>query len=543
MNTKTKSQKGFLLVVAVFLIVVVSFIAILLGYTLINSTLSTANVAKSNDAFYIAKSGLEMAKREIIANGTNCTSINGQPNFTNKTLFGGQFTVTGYDNTYSNNLNSAITDSSTSIPLRYFLPSKTLSNSISSTQTTNIRISSSSGLAQKGLLKIDDELLYYDGIQTVSGHPTRYYLQNVVRGTAGTIAASHSSGTTIRAGFSPIGVVAIDNEIIPYSSIDYSSRILLNAIRGSDAASHSYNATVSQNECILTSTGAVPTLSSPQAKRTVQEILTSGSGGGGGYGFNVGGFYPRVSAAKQVILNGQGIITNLEATCPDSDSDPGAGTSLVSGGNVTFNGQAMTLLASGPCSMPPHSGGFKPDVQLNLSGIDPLWQSYFGDHSFTEVTSYNPATCAVNPANYDDIINCLEGSGGYPSTLGKTITVTGSTMIINGTHANVTVGSPTQPVVLIVNTSGGIIFNGNQIQFTVYGLLYIIGSNNNFIINGNGHITIHGAMGTEGSITFNGNAGMTEDSETLSLLPSINPYLNLEGGGTIKAYESREIFK
>lgn len=160
------NQQGYLLIVAVVLIVIVGLIGSLLAYMFAGSSSANANIAQSNTAFYIATSGLEIAKRDIVINRTQCTAINGSASYTNAPIFSGQFTVTGTIGNSSSSLNGSVSASATSI---------TLANA--------------AGFSSSGFVWIENELISYQGI---SGNA----LQNVSRGQQGTFAVSHGNGVS-----------------------------------------------------------------------------------------------------------------------------------------------------------------------------------------------------------------------------------------------------------------------------------------------------------------------------------------------------------
>ncbi len=170
------SQTGFLMIIAIVIILIFATIAVFLTYVVNTDTLSTTNQLGSKQAFYIAEAGLEGGAHQLmiptIASRTNCGSITGNANLTNNTFTGaaGPFTVTG-----------ALQFSA--------LSASTLSSAINAS-TTTIPITSVAPYASTGRIMIDKELIDY---VTVSGNS----FVNVQRGAAGTTAAAHASGAPV----------------------------------------------------------------------------------------------------------------------------------------------------------------------------------------------------------------------------------------------------------------------------------------------------------------------------------------------------------
>lgn len=170
-----KSQRGFLMIVAVVLIMVFAAIAVVATYLVNSDILSATNQLSSQQAFYIAEAGLEGGAHQLmiptIASRTKCTGITGNANLTNYTFTGakGPFTVTatGPQSPTASTLSAAITASATTIPVA----------NIATYATT-------------GRIMIDKELMDY---VTTSGNN----FINVRRGVAGTTATAHASGAPV----------------------------------------------------------------------------------------------------------------------------------------------------------------------------------------------------------------------------------------------------------------------------------------------------------------------------------------------------------
>lgn len=170
-----QKQQGFLMIVAVILIVVFAAIAVVATYLVNNDRLSATNQLGSQQAFYITEAGLESGVHQLmiptIASRTTCATVTGNANLTNYTFTGakGPFTVTGTgpQSPTSSTLSSAISASDTTVPVA----------NIATYATT-------------GRIMIDKELIDY---ATISGNS----FINVRRGVAGTTAVTHDSGAPV----------------------------------------------------------------------------------------------------------------------------------------------------------------------------------------------------------------------------------------------------------------------------------------------------------------------------------------------------------
>lgn len=106
----------------------------------------------------------------------------------------------------------------------------------------------------------------------------------------GAITASDSSITlTSSSGFASAGVIAIDSEVMSYSSI--SGNTLQGVSRGmfsTTAASHATGAAIAQNQCALDATAGVPSLSSSIAKNEILKLVPLFTSLGAVSGWTVG---------------------------------------------------------------------------------------------------------------------------------------------------------------------------------------------------------------------------------------------------------------
>jgi hypothetical protein len=168
-------QSGYLMILAIFFIMVIGFLGSALAYMMVSSSMSTVNYAQAERAFFIAEGGLEKASRALLTpfiSGTaardSCVGIASDSDLINSILGSGRFTVTAVGGTpYSaaSTLTSAITNSA-----------------------TTVAVASTTGFAPSGKLLIDTEVINYAAI---SGNN----FIGVVRGLSNSLASSHASGT------------------------------------------------------------------------------------------------------------------------------------------------------------------------------------------------------------------------------------------------------------------------------------------------------------------------------------------------------------
>jgi len=241
------ANQGYLLIAAVILVVVVSFVALVIANISVTESQSTVNQLQTTKAFYIAQAGLQRGIYGLLSEGTGCAAITGDPSYTNVSFGGGTFTVTG----------------------TYYAPTSTsLSVDINDT-TTTIPVVSLSGYAPFGRVYIGGEAIDYGGTSTSSAScgGLAPCLTNALRGAAGTTAVTHSAGDSL-----------------------------------------------SQNQCHLESSGGIPNLTSPEAKRVVSQEVIISTGQGWIVGDN--------AAGNDVILNWLGTSwtrSGPHASVPDVD--------------------------------------------------------------------------------------------------------------------------------------------------------------------------------------------------------------------------------
>jgi Tfp pilus assembly protein PilX len=209
--SKQKNQRGVLLIGAVILIVVMSILVTTIAKNTINMMQKTSEQIDATDAFYIANAGLQRAGYAVI-----------NPNIDSRVACQN---ITGHDNfsdvTFSNgqfNVTGTVLSST-----------QTLSTNITNSQTM-IPLLSITGLADYGKAMVEREIISYSAVSTDS------------------------------------------------ASCGGNASCILDAKRGQDgspAKAHGFGATLSQAQCHLESTGAVPSLANPLAKRIVSSEISS----------------------------------------------------------------------------------------------------------------------------------------------------------------------------------------------------------------------------------------------------------------------------
>jgi len=211
-----KQQHGYLLIVSILIMVIISVVATMLINMFGGSIKSTENISESNSAFYLATSGLQIAKRDIIELDKKCTDITGETLYTNATLsdIRGRYTIQAYINRVSSTLNGALGVGNTPVTLLNIVTaSSTIANALTATSNT-ITIADSEEAKQfavlGGIVKIGNEYIFYnERIDNV--------LNNLIRGVEGSSASAHSAGATLSQGFLNSGVIGIDKRAIVFS--------------------------------------------------------------------------------------------------------------------------------------------------------------------------------------------------------------------------------------------------------------------------------------------------------------------------------------
>lgn len=339
------------------------------------------------------------------------------------------------------------------------------------------------------------------GVFTVTGVPTQAgnTLTTLLGSSGGTIQLTSS------ANFATFGTVQIDNEFINYTAVSGNNLTgLTRGAGGSTAVSHSALTPVGQNQCLLTSTGGVPSLSSPITKRTIQEILIgnsfsfgqtstgAGTGSGSSGGANSGIYQTAVVVSGSTSLGNSATIVNSSVT---STSPNFSGSTILCAAGVVINGTGQTQVSNGAGGLVTSSNSslINADISQNNAQASSatLWNNYFTQSKATVQASANQT---YNSSN----INGVTGTLIWTTDL----TLSSST----------TIGSAASPVILIVNGN----LNTSSI-LNIYGFLYVIGST---ALNGtttiNGGIALENVLNTNGPTTVNFNSGILNLASSLT---------------------------
>jgi Tfp pilus assembly protein PilX len=161
-------QKGYLLITAVIILVIMTTVGGLLAESYMKKGQAVAQDVQAKKALLIAQSALAMAQRSLVQKTLTCTTINGNSQFTSANLLGGQMTVTGSASDTTTTLSSALTSTSSSLSL-----------------------SDASSFGNQGVVLIDNEYIGYL-------NKNNNTLIDLVRGFKNTSATSHSANTNVR---------------------------------------------------------------------------------------------------------------------------------------------------------------------------------------------------------------------------------------------------------------------------------------------------------------------------------------------------------
>lgn len=209
----------------------------------------------------------------------------------------------------------------------------------------------------------------------------------------------------------------------------------------------------------------------------------------------------------QAALSGSASITNTEYP-----------STLVSGNIASLSGSSKTILSSGTSSTPE---SISSDIQMNNAIISNMsandfFATYFGNN--TTIIQGNIANVYTNSTstNYSSTLNGMTGTSIWINQ------TSGTTATING---NTTIGSASNPVLLIVN--GSLSLSGNV---TIYGYVFVMGGND--LTTATGNISIIGGLATTGNMSMTGSVSVTYSSSTLrnlQNLPGMRYYAKVPG--------------
>jgi len=331
-----------------------------------------------------------------------------------------------------------------------------------------------------------------NGTFTVTG--TSYLAQSTL--TSVVSASDTSIPIASTANFASNGVALIGNENVQYVGI--SGNTLLNAVRGvfgSTAATHALGTTVTQDQCLITAIGGVPNLTNPDGKRTIQQALL------GRIGFHYDSSIPAMVSGASVTLQGSPAVINPSVT---TSSFNFPGSTVVSSGTVSVGGAATTQVSngSGGLVVSSNKNGLAGDVVPNYSGASAgsLFNAFF---NATKAQIQATATTVINTNITASNFSTLNGH------TGETVWLNGN---INTNGGSVTIGTSSNPVILIVN--GSVSLGGNA-SLTVYGVAYVTGT---IGTTGGGSLNGYGQIASEGAINMQGGGTVNFDSSVLAIL-------------------------
>jgi hypothetical protein len=320
---------------------------------------------------------------------------------------------------------------------------------------------------------------------------------------SGITASSTSLTLSNASGFSSEGVVFIGNETIGYYSKSGNTlQNLKRGLGGTTAISHNSTDAVTQSDCLLTSTGAVPDFTSPKGRRTAQEVLSTESSGGG----SLGGETPVIMTASIFDLRGSATIYNRGVTLSDPNY---SGSTIKSGSDVDLRGSAVTYVSDGGSGLVQSStsSNVQPDIQEYDSNVT---SSNLYSYFFTE-----PLTTIYGIADHSYSKSNLSG------VTGKTVWINGQLKLTGNKTYNI--GTHSQPVVLVIDgdfdLAGGITIN-------LYGLVYVTGD---MKLSGSAFFVGEGAVAAEGEAKITGAMNLDLNPSALGDMSFVNPYMT---GGT-----------
>ncbi len=179
-----RRARGFLLIVAVLLLVVVAVAVLALGNMISADIRAGVGHAQSEQAYFVAYSGLERATRTLLeptlANRVPCASLNGNPAVTDVAAGPGKFSVRAPGG-------AAV----------YPSPPATLNGNLSATAGV-IPVNSIAGYSARGRVMIDTESIDYSATSNAAAScGSAPCFVGAHRGMAGTSASTHTTGTRV----------------------------------------------------------------------------------------------------------------------------------------------------------------------------------------------------------------------------------------------------------------------------------------------------------------------------------------------------------
>lgn len=191
---------------------------------------------------------------------------------------------------------------------------------------------------------------------------------------------------------------------------------------------------------------------------------------------------------------------------------------ILSAMNVTLSGSGETVTSSGGST----AGNIGPDIQANnaalaSTSVNNFFASFFGTTSTSNVKAQMAHTYSNSTdTDYSATLNGMNGTTIWiDQTNGTTASITGNT----------TIGTSTNPVLIIVNGSLSMVGN-----ITVNGFIFIIGTSGITTLTGN--LAINGAIASSDTFNMSGNSQVSYDPTILKNLqnnPSISYWAKIPG--------------
>lgn len=171
---KIRRARGFLLIVAILVLVVVAIAVVALGYMTSADIRSSSGHAQSEQAYFVATSGIEYASQQFGA-GTQCANLA----YTNVAAGPGAFTTSG---------------------ALYYPPVRTTLTAAIGAANTTLPVASIAGYAPRGQVRIGNEYINYASTSAVAAAcspAAAPCLLDALRAASGSTAAAHANATPV----------------------------------------------------------------------------------------------------------------------------------------------------------------------------------------------------------------------------------------------------------------------------------------------------------------------------------------------------------
>lgn len=215
-----------------------------------------------------------------------------------------------------------------------------------------------------------------------------------------------------------------------------------------------------------------------------------------------------ITSKGSVTLTGSAVVANTSNT-----------NTIVSASTVSFGGNAETVLSTGTSS---YAGNIGADIQQNNNALDTqsndaFFSSIFGTTDLNVIQSqFQHKYTNSSDTNYAGTLDGMQGTSIWINQTGTSVA---------NFSGNATIGSATNPVLMVVN--GPLTVTGNV---TVYGFIFVIGPSG--ISNLMGNISVIGGMATTDDLTITGNANITFNPTILENIrnnPAMRYYAKVPG--------------